>query len=251
MNKFENKTVLITGGSRGIGKAIALKFANQGANIIFNYLRNHQAALETFNQITSLGVKCKKIKAHLGDEEKIKSLFTQIKNEFDSIDILINNAASGVQKQSTELEPKHWDWTMNINATAPWLCAIKASEIMPKGSSIINITSEGSRKVLPYYFSVGTSKAALEALTRYLAVELSSKGINVNAVSGGFIETDAFKSFPNKKNMVKAGQNTFGSRQMTAEDLANVVTFLCSKEAEMIKGQIIIVDGGVTLTHQL
>ena len=82
MNKFENKTVLITGGSRGIGKAIALKFANQGANIIFNYLRNHQAALETFDQITSLGVKCKKIKAHLGDEEKINFLFTQIKNEF-------------------------------------------------------------------------------------------------------------------------------------------------------------------------
>ena len=158
MNKFENKTVLITGGSRGIGKAIALKFANQGANIIFNYLRNHQAALETFDQITSLGVKCKKIKAHLGDEEKINSLFTQIKNEFDSIDILINNAASGVQKQSTELEPKHWDWTMNINAKAPWLCAIKASEIMPKGSSIINITSEGSRKVLPYYFQLVLQK---------------------------------------------------------------------------------------------
>ena len=251
MKKFENKTVLITGGSRGIGKEIALKFAHQGANIIFNYLRNHQAASATFDEITALGVECKKIKAHLGDEEKINFHFSEIKSEFDSIDILINNAASGVQKNSTDLEPKHWDWTMNINAKAPWLCAIKASEIMPQGSSIINITSEGSRKVLPYYFSVGTSKAALEALTRYLAVELSSKGINVNAVSGGFIETDAFKSFPNAENMVNAGQHNFGNRKMTAEDLANVVTFLCSKEAEMIKGQIIIVDGGVTLTHQL
>jgi enoyl-[acyl-carrier protein] reductase III len=248
---FSNKVALVTGGSRGIGKNIAMEFAKHGADVAFNYLKNHKAATETQKEIHDLGVKCFKLKSHLGNEDKIIELFQQVKKEFGKIDFLINNAASGVQRKATELESKHWDWAMNINAKAPWLCSVEAAKLMPPGSSIINITSEGSRKVLPYYLSVGTSKAALESLTRYLAVELSDKGINVNAVSGGFVETGALDSFINKVSMKIAGKKTLANRMVTTQDIANITLFLCTKNAEMIKGQIIIVDGGVTLQANL
>ena len=245
---FDSKVVLVTGGSRGIGKAIALEFANRGADIAFNYLRNHAAAEDCYQESKSIGVNCLKVQAHLGEPDKIYNLFDQVDSKMGKLDVLINNAASGVQRQAHDLEPKHWDWTMNINARAPWICSVEASKLMIQGGSIVNISSEGSRKVLPYYLSVGTSKAALESLTRYLAVELAEQGINVNAVSGGYVETGALNSFPNKKNMVEAGKQTLAGRMITSEDLAKVTAFLCTKEAEMIRGQVIVVDGGVTLS---
>ena len=238
---------LVTGGSRGIGKAIALELARRGADVAFNYLRSHEVAAETQHEIEALGVRCLRVRAHLGDVEKIKHLFAQVEQEFGRLDILVNNAASGVQRSAVDLEQKHWDWAMNINARAPWLCAIEASRLMTEGGHIVNITSEGSRRVLPNYFSVGTSKAALEAVTRYLAVELASRGISVNAVSGGYVETDALDHFPNREEMLAEGKRNPAGRMVTVEDIAKVVAFLCSKDAEMIRGQVIVVDGGSTL----
>lgn len=244
---FKDKIALVTGGSRGIGKAISLELARRKSNVVFNYLRNHKAAAETRDEIESLGVKCISIKAHLGDGVQIKNLFAQIKKEFGELDILVNNAASGVQRLASELDQKHWDWTMNINARAPWMCSIEASRLMLRGGSIVNISSPGSHKVLPYYFSVGTSKAALESITRYLAVELASKGISVNAVSGGYVETGALDHFPNRDDMLAAGKRTPVKRMLTSQDIAKVVAFLCTPEAEMIRGQVIVVDGGLSL----
>lgn len=244
---FEGKTVLVTGGSRGIGKAIALEFAARGANIAFNYIRNHKAAAETQAEIETLGVRCFRARAHLGDAAKIRELFSEVSDTYGSLDVLVNNAASGVQRSASDLEEKHWDWTLNVNAKAPWLCAIEASKLMPDGGSIVNITSQGSSKVLPYYFSVGTSKAALEALTRYLAVELAPMGISVNAVSGGYVETGALDYFPNRDSMLEAGRSTPAGRMVSAEDIARVVAFLCTEDAAMIRGQVIVVDGGYTL----
>ena len=245
---FEGKTALVTGGSRGIGKAIALELAGRGADVAFNYLRNHQAAAETQREIERIGVKCLRIRAHLGDPAKVKELFARVKRGFGKLDILVNNAASGIQRPASEIGPKHWDWTMNINARAPWLCAIEASRLMTRGGSIVNITSQGSQRVLPYYFSVGTSKAALEAVTRYLAVELAPKGVSVNAVSGGYVETGALDYFPNRDEMVDRGEHSPAGRMVTAEDIAGVVAFLCTEEANMIRGQVIVVDGGGSLT---
>ena len=245
---LEGKMALVTGGSRGIGKAIALELAGRGADVAFNYLRNHQAAAETQLEIEELGVKCLRIRAHLGDPAKVKELFARVERGFGRLDILVNNAASGVQRPASELDSTHWDWTMNINARAPWLCAIEASRLMTRGGSIVNITSQGSQRVLPYYFSVGTSKAALEAVTRYLAVELAGKGISVNAVSGGYVETGALEYFPNRDEMVARGEHTPAGRMVTAEDIAGVVAFLCTEEARMIRGQVIVVDGGISLT---
>ena len=247
MISFQGKLALVTGGSRGIGKAIALELARRGADLAFNYLRNHKAAAETQREIEALGVRCLRVKAHLGDGAKIKELFAQVESEFGRLDILVNNAASGVQRSASELNQKQWDWTMNINARAPWLCAIEASRLMTQGGSIVNITSQGSQKVMPYYFSVGTSKAALEAVTRYLAVELAPKGISVNAVSGGYVETGALDHFPNREEMLAAGKQTPVGRMLTPQDIARVVAFLCTPEAEMIRGQVLVVDGGLSL----
>ena len=244
---FEGKVALVTGGSRGIGKAIALEFARRGADIAFNYLRSHKAAAEAQREIEDLGVRCVRIRAHLGDAEKIKQLFAQVEKDYPRLDILVNNAASGVQRPAAELDEKHWDWTLNINARAPWRCAIEASRLMTGGGSIVNITSLGSRQVLPNYFSVGTSKAALEAITRYLAVELAPNGISVNAVSGGYVDTGALDHFPNREQMLAAGKRTLLGRMLGTGDIARVVAFLCSEDAAMIRGQIIVVDGGMSL----
>ena len=248
---FEAKVALVTGGSRGIGKAIALEFARRGADIAFNYLRDHKAATATSQEIESLGVRCLKVQAHLGRADKIRELFARVGEEYAVLDILVNNAASGVQRSAADLEEKHWDWTLDINAKAPWLCAIEASRLMTRGGHIVNITSLGSQRVLPSYFSVGTSKAALEAITRYLAVELAPKGISVNAVSGGFVDTQALDHFPNREEMLAAGKTPPVGRMLEASDVARVVAFLCTEEAEMVRGQVIVVDGGASLRADL
>ena len=244
---FEGKVALVTGGSRGIGKAIALELASRGADIAFNYLRNHRAAAETESEIEAIGVRCLKVRAHLGDEAKIASLFEAIEAEFGRLDILVNNAATGVQRPALELESKHWDWTLNVNARAAWLCVVAASKLMKDGGHVVNISSEGSRRVLPFYFSVGVSKAALEAVTRYLAVELAPLNIVVNAVSGGYVDTGALDHFPTKEDMLEAGRNIPAGRMVTVQDIARTVAFLCTPDAEMIRGQVIVVDGGATL----
>ena len=244
---LDHKVALVTGGSRGIGLAIALELASRGADIAFNYLRNHSAASAAVEAIESHGVRCLRVRAHLGDEDKIDDLFEAVESEYGRLDILVNNAATGVQRPALELEVRHWDWTLNVNARAAWLCAVRAAKLMPNGGHIVNITSEGSRRVLPFYFSVGVSKAGLEAVTRYLAVELAPLGISVNAVSGGYVDTGALDHFPNREEMLESGRNTPVGRMVTARDIAKTVAFLCSPDAEMIRGQVILVDGGLTL----
>ncbi|MBI2165911.1 MAG: enoyl-[acyl-carrier-protein] reductase FabL [Chloroflexi bacterium] len=246
--ELEGKVALVTGGSRGIGRAIALRLAQGGVHVAFNYVRHHQAAREAEEAIRGLGVRCLRVRAHLGDVKEIEKLFQAVASEFGRLDILVNNAASGVQRRLLDLEERHWDWVMDINAKSAWLCAKAAVGLMDRGGCIINVTSLGSQRVLPYYFSVGVSKAALEAVTRYMAVELAEKGIAVNAVSGGYVETEALQHFPNKEEMLAAAASrTPAGRRVAPDDIAGVVAFLCSREAEMIRGQIVVVDGGFSL----
>ena len=243
------KVALVTGGSRGIGRAIACELASRGADIIINYFRNHKEARSAQAEIEALGVRCMRITAHLAEAPQVQKLFKAISDEFGHLDILINNAASGVQRSAMELEEKHWDWTMNINTKAPWLCTQAAVPLMSKGGRVVNISSLGAGRVLPYYLSVGVSKAGLEAVTRYLAVELAPLGITVNAVSGGYVATEALEHFPNRDDMLDiARSKTPGGQLLTPEDLAKTVAFLCSEDAAMIRGQVIVVDGGMSLT---
>lgn len=245
---FKGKIALVTGGSRGIGKAISLALAEVGAEVIINYLRHKSNAEDTLNEIISKGGKGKIIKANVGEEEQIEKLFAEISNDYDHIDFLISNAVSGVLKSALYIEKKHWDWTMNINAASLLLLTKKAVNYMNKGGKIIAITSLGSQRVIPDYAVVGASKAALEALIRYLAVELAPKNIIVNAICPGIVETDSLNFFPKKEEMLQETirKTPIGSLT-TPEDVANIVLFLCSPLSSKIVGQIITVDGGYSI----
>ena len=248
---IEGQTALVTGASRGIGKSIALELAARGTNIAFNYLRNHVAARATQGDLTSHNVEVLRHRANLSDPQAITELANAVIERFGQVDILINNAASGVMRPATELEPKHWDWTLNTNAKGPWLLTNALADAMPSGSRVINISSPGSSRVLTSYFAVGVSKAALEAVTRYMAIDLAPRGISVNAVSASFVETDALNAFPDELGIKQVAQRpTPAGRQVTPTDVAKVVAILCSPEAEMIRGQTITVDGGEMLIHR-
>lgn len=248
--QFEDKIVLVTGGSRGIGRAISLKFASEGADVIINYLRKRSAAEETAEEIRAYGVRAYTVKADVGDLDSIDELFQKIEAEFGGLDFLINNAASGYIRPIMEQRPKGWDWTMNINARSHLFAAQRAVPLMQKrgGGAIVGISSLGSRFVMPEYVVIGISKAAVETLTRYLAVELAEYNIRANAVSGGVVDTDALKFFPKREQMIERGEKRTPAGRLTEpEDIANAVAFLCSPDAEMIRGQTIVVDGGYSL----
>jgi enoyl-[acyl-carrier protein] reductase III len=162
--------------------------------------------------------------------------------------VLVHNAATGVIRSALETEDKHWDWTMNANARALLSLTRAVAPSMPAGSSIVALSSLGSIRVMENYALVGTSKAALEALVRYLAVELAPQGVRVNAVSAGVVETGALDHFPNREEMLEMAQTrTPAGRMVEPSDVADAVVFLCSPGADMIRGQTLIVDGGYSL----
>ncbi len=247
---MNNKVALVTGSSRGIGRATAIRLAKEGYDVIINYARSRSKAEEVAKEVEALGRKALTIKANVGDVEKIKEMFQQIDEHFDRLDVLVNNAASGVLRPIMELEESHWNWTMNINSKALLFCAQEAAKRMEKngGGKIVSISSLGSIRYLENYTTVGVSKAAVEALTRYLAVELAPKNIVVNAVSGGAIDTEALKHFPNREELLEdAKKNTPAGRMVEIDDMVNAIMFLISDASSMIRGQTIIVDGGRSL----
>ncbi|EUJ29119.1 enoyl-(acyl carrier protein) reductase [Listeria floridensis FSL S10-1187] len=245
-----NKVALVTGSSRGLGREIALKLADNGYDIAVNFARNRKKAEEVKAEIEKRGQRCEIFKANIGDVEKTRALFEEIKASFGRLDLFISNAASGVLKPLMELQETHWDWTMNINAKAFLFASQEAAKLMQEqgGGKIIGLSSIGAIRYLENYTTVGVSKAAVESLTKYLAVELAPLGIAVNTVSGGLIETDALDHFPNKAELIEdAVKKTPAGRMVQLDDLVNAVLFLASDHADMIRGQTIVVDGGRTL----
>lgn len=242
------RVALITGSSRGIGRATALELARRGADVVINYLRKRSAAEQTAAEVQALGQRALVVRANVGEAADITAIFEQVKAEFGRCDILVGNAASGILRPITQVEDKHWDWTLDINARSILRCAQHAVPLMEAQGwgRIVGVTSFGSHRVFSEYGIVGISKAAIEALVRYLAVELAPKGITVNAVSPGIVDTDALRSFPIDVGQVlrQAAQRTPAGRITTPQDVARVIAFLCSDDAAMIVGQTIVVDGG-------
>jgi enoyl-[acyl-carrier protein] reductase III len=244
MSAFEGASVLVTGGSRGIGREIALRFAQEGAaRVAIGYLRNDTAAERTADELRGLGAEVTLVRGNVSSSRVSEQVA-----ELGPLHALVHNAATGVIRPALETEEKHFEWTMAANARALISLAQAAAPQMPSGSSIVAMSSLGAQRVLENYVLVGASKAALEAIVRYLAVELAPRGIRVNTVSGGVVGTEALDYFPNKDEMLAwARERTPAGRMVAPGDLAEVVLFLCSPAADMIRGQTLVVDGGFSL----
>ena len=248
MYNLQGKIALVTGGSRGIGRAIALRFAESGVNVVVNYVRHRRDAEETAAQIEAQGVRCLIVKANVANDDDVEQMCARIGEEFGVLHFLVSNAASGVLKPALELSSRHWNWAMDINARALLTLARYGVPLMRERGCMLAVSSLGAVRAIENYTAVGASKAALESLVRHLAVELGPMGINVNTISAGAVDTEALKKFPNREQILSTalGRTPLG-RLTTPEDVANVALFLCSDLASMIQGQTIVVDGGYSI----
>ncbi|HKJ65194.1 MAG TPA: enoyl-[acyl-carrier-protein] reductase FabL [Desulfopila sp.] len=248
MFELKGKVALVTGGSRGIGRAIAVRLAEHGVDIVVNYVRHKKDAASTAAEVEKLGRECMMIKANVAKESDVDSMFALIEERFGKLDILVSNAASGVLKPVMELTERHWNWAMDINARALLTLVQHGTPLMSRGGRIIAVSSLGAIRAIENYTTVGASKAALESLVRHLAVELGPKQINVNTVSAGAVDTDALKKFPNREEILTTAlARTPMGRLTTPDDVADAALFLCSQFATMIQGQVITVDGGYAI----
>ena len=252
---FEGKVALVTGGSRTIGKAIALKLGGLGAEVVVNYARREEDARRTVEELTELGASAVALQANLADVEDIHRLMVAVKERCGGLDILVNSAARGLERPRPAISslPNHLRQTFDLNVLGPWFATKEAAPLMEArgGGSVVNMTSLGARRYMPNYAAVGVTKGALDSLTMYLAVELAPRNIRVNAVCPSWVEeTGGVAALPTELGETLR-RNIPLRRHVTQEDVANLVAFLCSPESEMVVGQTIVLDGGVSLVGML
>jgi enoyl-[acyl-carrier protein] reductase III len=249
MTALAGKVALVTGAARGIGRAVAHKLATAGCDVAINYYNSHDDAQTLCAEIQAMQRRACAIKASVAIPESVDELFDELRKHFDRVDILVNNAASGVLKPVLEMSLKHWRWCMETNALALNLLAQRCVPMMPAGGRIIAISSLGASRAMPGYGFVGASKAALESLVRTLAQELGPQGIRVNTVSAGVVDTDALSYFPNREELLAQFlQRAPAQRDLTPQDVADAVYLLCLPEAGMINGHTLVVDGGFSIS---
>jgi enoyl-[acyl-carrier protein] reductase III len=240
---LSGSSVLVTGGTRGIGLAIARRLVRDGAaRVVLGYLRNDSAAEAAAEEIRAAGAEVDLVRGNIASEKVVEKIAAA-----GPYRVVVHNAATGVIRPALEADDKHWDWTMNANARSLLALARATAPSMNEGSSIVAISSLGAQRVLENYVLIGTSKAALESIVRYLGVELAPRGIRVNAVSAGVVETGALEHFPNKEEMLATVDRTPAGRLVEPADVAGAVSFLCSDDARMFCGQTVVVDGGFSL----
>jgi enoyl-[acyl-carrier protein] reductase III len=250
--RFAGQVALVTGSSRGIGRAIALRLARDGADVVVHYRRQTIAAQETAAAIATLGRRVLVVQADLGETPAVRHLFTQVRETFGGLDILVANAAATAFKPLLEQQEHHLDKTFAITVNAFVLAVQEAAGLMQgRRGKIVTISGIDARRYIPLHGALAAAKGALEVLTSYLACELAPQGISVNGVNPGFVDTDSAHVFGDKvyrlleKNIVTY---TPLQRVGTPADIANVVAFLCSEDAAWICGQTLTVDGGLSLT---
>lgn len=249
---LQGKVVLVTGGTRGIGRSIALRLGRERPlQVVCAYSSNHEAARKTIADLRELGVAATAVATDVGSADAMEALFRGIEEQHGRLDIFVSNAARTAFRPALELTQRTWSRIMEINAQAFLLGAQHAGRLMQRGGGgrIVAISSLGSRLCTPQYAGLGTSKAAIESLVRYFGCELAPHGINVNAVCGGYIDTEAVRQRPDYEELNRhvLGRTPAG-RLGTPEDIAGVVAFLCSPESEWIRGQTLVADGGFSLT---
>jgi enoyl-[acyl-carrier protein] reductase III len=240
---LEGASVLVTGGTRGIGRAIALRLVADGATrAVLGYMRNDEAAQQAAALVEEAGAEAVLVRGNVASERVVAELAAA-----GPYRVVVHNAATGVIRPALETEDKHWDWTLAANARALLSLARATAPAMGEGASILAMSSLGAQRVLANYALVGPSKAALESVVRYLAVELAPRGIRVNCISAGVVDTEALDWFPNKEQMLASVKRTPAGRLVEPEDVAAAVSFLCSPDAAMICGHVLVVDGGYSL----
>jgi enoyl-[acyl-carrier protein] reductase III len=243
------RTALVTGGARGIGRAAARKLAAAGADVVVNYYNSHDEAEALCAELRAAGRRALGVQGSVADVASVDDMFAAIAAEFPQLDIVVSNAASGVLKPAMEMSLKHWRWCMETNAFALNLLAQRAAPMMPAGGRILAMSSLGATRAIPNYAFIGASKAALEALVRSLAQELGPRGIRVNAVSAGVVDTDALAYFPNRDRLIaEYAERTPAGPTLTPENVADAIYLLCLPEADKITGQTIVVDGGFAIS---
>ena len=244
--KQSPKVALITGSSRGIGRSIAIRLANEGFNVVFNYRNNPGSLVETINDIESRGGKAVSIKADVSNESEVGVMIKQIKELWESIDVLVNNAGIRKDQLLMRMTESSWDDVLDTNLKGAFLCskAVLPFMVKKKFGRIINISSIVGITGNPGQGNYAASIAGLIGLTKTIAREVASRNITANAIAPGYIETDMVKELPDElrtriQSMVPLG------RLGTGDDVAGMVAFLCSEDANYITGQVIGIDGGL------
>jgi enoyl-[acyl-carrier protein] reductase III len=247
--RLRGKRALVTGSSRGIGRAIALSLADFQVDVAINFFRNRGPAEEVQREIEKRGARALLLKGNVADENHVARMFEEIDSAWGGLEFLVSNAASGVLKPVSELTLHHFHWTMDINAAALLPLVQHFIKVPSRGQkAVVAVSSLGAVRAIPNYTAVGASKAALESMVRHLAAELAPKNVRVNAVSAGTVDTDALKHFPNRGDLLsESARRTPAGRLVTPQDVANAVVFLCTEFASMIHGQTVLVDGGYSI----
>lgn len=247
---FKDKTALVTGSSRGIGKAIALRLGAASATVIVHYKKQAEAAQATCDEVEKAGGKAIALGADLEDAEQIDQLFAEIKAKYGKLDLFVSNAGASAFKNMGDYKPHHLQRSFALNVQAFVLGAQHAANLMADGGRIVAISSYGSQRTFATYANLGSAKAAMEAWVRFMANEYGPRGITVNGVSGGLIETDSLHFFYNQKHIppmegvvAKIPRRRVG----TADEMAAAATFLMSDDADYITGTTMVVDGGLSI----
>jgi NAD(P)-dependent dehydrogenase (short-subunit alcohol dehydrogenase family) len=242
---LSGKTFLVTGGTRGIGQAVSLRFARSGATVIANYLRNERAAEHLKAIAAEEGLAIALCRADLTNKEGLEKLDVSIQEHCPQLSGFVHCAATGVHRPIEELTERHFDWTFDLNVGVFFKLIKLLLGLFSKGSSVVAVSSWGALRAMPSYSLVGSSKGALEALARHLAVELAPRGIRVNILTAGAVLTDVWKALPNSEaRIAETIRRTPAGRLVTAEEVAYAAQFLCSDAAAGIIGHTLVIDGG-------
>ena len=247
---FSGRVAFVTGSSRGIGKATALRFADAGADVVINYVTSKSAALAVASEIETLGRNCYVFKGDVSKQDDVQEMLDFIKDEIGRLDFLVSNAATGGFRQLLDAKTENFDGAFHTNVLALIYLIQSAMPLMKTTgmvrNKIVTISSHGSYRAIPWYGLIGASKAALESLVRHLTLEIGDHGVNINVVRAGLVETDSTKRLPNSEAMFKAqiDYTQVGNRTLQDSDVADAIMFLCSPYSDMIQGETITVDGG-------